>query len=165
MHARDTILHNQQRLIWNFSLIGLRFVEKRRKYHHQKCPQNGGFPPFVVPQDFLQNRALSKKFNGWSPRYFTTDGRMTDKQGWLHRTPLDKLGSKKQIYHATHIFPVSMIKRLERSLEPTLCAKFPLILSLSLEISIFWKELGWTDNLLSLQIVSANGGWTNVLNG
>ena len=25
----------------------------------QKCPKNGGFPPFVTSQDFFKNRALS----------------------------------------------------------------------------------------------------------
>ena len=36
-------------------MTGCRDMDKK----HQKCPKNGSFPPFVTPQDFFQNRALS----------------------------------------------------------------------------------------------------------
>ena len=78
-------------------MTGCRDMDKK----HQKCPQNGVFPPFVTPQDFFfKNRALSllypygaltsctnlKKTNGQSLRYLkieqrTTDGQRTDRQG------------------------------------------------------------------------------------
>ena len=36
-------------------MTGCRDMDKK----HQKSPQNGYFPPFISPQDFFQNRALS----------------------------------------------------------------------------------------------------------
>ena len=36
-------------------MTGCRDMDKK----HQKYPQNGDFPPFVTPQDFFQNWALS----------------------------------------------------------------------------------------------------------
>ena len=36
-------------------MTGCRDMDKK----HQKCPQNGGFPPFATPEIFFKNRALS----------------------------------------------------------------------------------------------------------
>ena len=36
-------------------MTGCRDMDKK----HQKCPKNGVFPPFVTPQDFFKNQALS----------------------------------------------------------------------------------------------------------
>ena len=70
-------------------MTGCRDTDKK----HQKYPKNGGFPPFVTPQDFfLKNWALSllypfgaltsckevEKTNGRSLRYLKMD-RPTDK--------------------------------------------------------------------------------------
>ena len=88
-------------------MTGCRDMDKK----HQKCPKNGGFPPFVTPQDFFfKNRALSllypygaltsckkwKKTNERSPRYLKTDGR-TDKGDYYgpHRVnPRSKMSEK-----------------------------------------------------------------------
>ena len=71
-------------------MTGCRDMDKK----HQKYPQNGGFPPFVTPQDFFfKNRVLSllypcgaptsckisKKTNERPHRYLKTD-RQTDGQ-------------------------------------------------------------------------------------
>ena len=71
-------------------MTGCRDMDKK----HQKCPKNGGFPPFVTPQDLLfKNRAVSllcsygaltsckkfEKINERSSRYLKTD-RRTDGQ-------------------------------------------------------------------------------------
>ena len=75
----------------NFSMTGCRNLDKKP----QKCPQNGGFPPFVTPQDFFfRNRALSvlypngaltsckklEKINEGSLRYLKTDHGPTDRR-------------------------------------------------------------------------------------
>ena len=86
-------------------MTGCRDMDKK----HQKYPKNGGFSPFVTPQYFFKNRALSllypygaltsckklEKTNERSPRYLKTDGLtdgQTDGQGRLLWTPSSKLG-------------------------------------------------------------------------
>ena len=83
-------------------MTGCRDMDKK----HQKYPQNGCFPPFVTPQIFFKNQALSllypygaltsckksEKNNETSLRYLKTEGPQTT---WrLLRTPSGEPGVK-----------------------------------------------------------------------
>ena len=101
-------------------MTGCRDMDKKPR----KCPQNGGLPPFVTPQDFFfKTRALSllypygaltscknykKLMNGlWDIKRLTngrTIGRTTDGQGQLLRTSSGEPGVQNKLNDPKHLW-------------------------------------------------------------
>ena len=96
-------------------MTGTRNMDKK----HQKCPKNGGFPPFVTPKIFFKYRTLSllypygaltsyeklEKTNERHLRYLKTDtqtdGRADHKgdyQGPLRVNQESKMGNRQELY-------------------------------------------------------------------
>ena len=79
-------------------ITGCRGMDKK----HQKYPQNGGFPPFVTPNIFFKNRALSllypygaltscrklEKTDEHSMRYLKTDQPTDQRTREITKDPL-----------------------------------------------------------------------------
>ena len=47
------------------SMTGCRDMDKK----HQKCPKNGGYPPFVTPRDFFQKSGSVTIVPLWCPNF------------------------------------------------------------------------------------------------